>query len=189
MLELETPMLMRRGGYELQLTVEHQLAFLKNFASAVLKAHPEVEGIAKSVAAAFVPPAPQVDKPVKAPTKAATTASSSVATPCPTSPKALCACEYHFLVTDIQADCKDHLDGCDEFAQATAEEKTRLLGKLGMAADVQKKQTQAKSETIACWNCKRGFPKAVSQWFYGVHTKVRLCCAIFCLCIANSYAL
>lgn len=187
--DLETAMKIRRARYELEGTFDHQWEFLMKFIPAVLKAHPDVKEIAKSIDDTFVRLAEQVVQPTKAPTTAPAPAVTTQEVP----PKAKCACGYHFLVADSQADCRDHLDRCDKFAELTTEGKTRLCGQLGLTAYKQSKQSKAKAESIACRHCGRDFTKAQSQWLYDVHLKVSkivtvkyvLCASLTCTRFRN----
>ena len=181
---LETEMDIRRVKIELEETVDHQCAFIKKFAAAIVKAHPEVEEMAKAIDDTLAQPAQQVVQPTQAPT---TTPAPAVATQ-EVPPKATCACEYHFLVADSQDACRDHLDGCDDFAKWTPEEKTSLLGKLGLNAYRQSKQTKAKAESITCRHCGREFGKVYGQWFHGSHIKVTLSYTASIQCLASIHA-
>jgi hypothetical protein len=91
---LDTPMLIRRAGYELEITVDHQLKFLKAFGPALLKAHSDVEGLAESIKIPKLAlPAPQAIKLTPKPV----TAPSSMEKPMESPAKAKCACGFHFL--------------------------------------------------------------------------------------------
>jgi len=181
---LETEMDIRRVKIELEETVDHQCEFIKKFAAAVVKAHPEVEEMAKAIDDTLAQPAQQVVQPTQAPITASAPAKATQEKP----PKDTCACGYQFLVADSQDACRDHLDGCDDFAKWTPEKKTSLLGKLGLTAYRQSKQTKPKAESITCWYCEREFDKAHGQWFHGSHRKVTLSYTTSIQCLANIHA-
>ncbi|KAI4687973.1 uncharacterized protein J4E84_004901 [Alternaria hordeiaustralica] len=166
--DLETAMKIRRGRYELEGTFDHQWEFLKKFVPALVEAHPDVKELAKAIDDTFDRLEEQVVQPTKAPTIAPAPAKATPEKP----PKDTCACKYRFLVTDSQDACRDHLDGCDDFAKWTPEKKKSLLGKLGLTGYQQPKQTKPKAESITCWHCEREFDKAHGQWFHGSHVKV-----------------
>ncbi|KAI4676492.1 uncharacterized protein J4E88_007410 [Alternaria novae-zelandiae] len=166
--DLETAMKIRRGRYELEGTFDHQWEFLKKFVPALVEAHPDVKELAKAIDDTFDRLEEQVVQPTKAPTIAPAPAKATPEKP----PKDTCACKYRFLVTDSQDACRDHLDGCDDFAKWTPEKKKSLLGKLDLTGYQQPKQTKPKAESITCWHCEREFDKAHGQWFHGSHVKV-----------------
>ena len=181
---LETAMDIRRVKIELEETVDHQCAFIKKFAAAVVEAHPEVIEMAKAIDVTLAPPAQQVVQPTQAPTPAPAPAKMTPEKP----PKDTCACGYFFLVTDSQDACRDHLDGCDDFAKWTPEKKTSLLGKLGLTGYKQSKATKPKAESITCWHCEREFDKVHGRWFNGSHIKVTLSYATSIQCLTNIHA-
>jgi len=174
----------RRVKIELEETFDHQCAFIKKFAAAVVKAHPEVEEMAKAIDDTLAQPVQQVVQPTQAPTTAPAPAKMTPEKP----PKDTCACGYLFLVTDSQDACRDHLDECDDFARWAPEKKTSLLGKLGLTGYKQSKQTKAKAESITCYHCGREFGRVYGQWFHGSHLKVTLSYTTSIQCLANIHA-
>jgi hypothetical protein len=170
---LDMPMLIRRAGYELEITVDHQLKFLKAFGPALLKAHSDVEGLAESIEIPkLAPPAPQAIKPTPKPVTVPSSVGKSVESPA----KAKCACGFHFLAEESKADYQEHIDRCEDFERQPADKKTSLLRSLSITVNEPKKQTQPRAESITCRNCKRDFSNAQSKWFYEVHIKV--CCTV-----------
>jgi hypothetical protein len=168
---LETPMVIRRTRYQLETIFDHQLAFLKKFAPALVKAHPDVTALATSIASEFVPHTPQAVKSTTEPVSAPSTAKSARDIP----PTAKCACGYFFIVQDKCKDCQEHLDNCEGFKRMAPGEKASLLLNLGLdtkALKAPKNQTQPRAENVTCRHCKREFASAQSQWFYQVHLKV-----------------
>ncbi|KAI4952688.1 hypothetical protein J4E91_003160 [Alternaria rosae] len=161
------PSILKKFGKPLNDRLPQIRARIRSDSESVLKAHPDVKEIAKSIDDTFVRLAEQVVQPTKAPTTVPAPAVTTQELP----PKAKCGCGYHFLVADSQADCRDHLDRYDKFAELTAKGKTRLCGQLGLTAYKQSKQLKAKAELIACRHCGRDFTKAQSQWLYDVHLK------------------